>query len=274
MTENGVARQGGPESVSRLLLRNLTEVFDERGAQRRRAAIAEMWASDAVFVDPEGRFVGHAALDAAVESLQRRFPTHRFTAVDEPRVHENGGLLNWAYSAAGGTPSTITGQDVAVVARGRIVALYTYLDPLPAPVGGSGAEAGVREIVEAFFAASAGGDTGAAAALFADEVDWLIPGNANLAWTGPRTRRAEIAEVLGIIGGLHVPGESEAQVDKVLVDGCDAVTLGRIAHTVKATGTHYSMLVAFHFTVRDGKIVRLHMFEDTYLVSKAVGVTP
>ncbi|HEY1970360.1 MAG TPA: nuclear transport factor 2 family protein [Pseudonocardia sp.] len=129
----------------------------------------------------------------------------------------------------------------------------------------------VRETVQTFFAALAEGDLDRAIPLLAEEVDWLIPGNESLPWTGPRTRRDEIPEVLAIIAGLHVPGESEAETFKTLVDGPDAVRLGRIAHTVKSTGTRYNMLVAFHLTVEAGRITRLHMYEDTYLVSRAFG---
>lgn len=118
-------------ALSDLLLRNLTEVFDERDAARRRLVIPQLWADDGIFVDPEGRFVGHDEIEGAVEKLQEMTPGHRFTASGAPLVHRGGGLLNWSYGPED-DPSRITGQDVAVVADGRIVALYTYLVPAPA----------------------------------------------------------------------------------------------------------------------------------------------
>jgi uncharacterized protein len=256
-----------PELVSELLLRNLTQVFDERDGDRRRTAIAELWAPDAVFVDPMGRFTGHAALDAAIAELHGHTPAHRFAAVGAPSVHPGGGLLNWSYGPEG-DPARVTGQDVAVVAGGRIVALYTYLDA-PAPSEAANDAAGVRETVESFFRLLGEGDADRVAELFAEEVDWLIPGNENLPWIGHRSARRQIPEVIKIIGGVHVPGKSEASIQKILVDGSDAVALGRFTHTVTATGHPYSMLVAFHFTVENGQIVRMNMYEDTYLVSKA-----
>jgi hypothetical protein len=256
-----------PEVVSELLLRNLTQVFDERDGDRRRTAIAELWAPDAVFVDPMGRFTGHAALDAAIAELHSHTPAHRFAAVGAPSVHAGGGLLNWSYGPDGDL-SRVTGQDVAVVSGGKIVALYTYLDT-PAPSEAANDGAGVRETVENFFRLLGEGDADRVAELFAEEVDWLIPGNENLPWIGRRSDRRQIPEVIKIIGGLHVPGKSEASIDKVLVDGSDAVAVGRFAHTVTATGRSYSMLVAFHFTVENGQIVRMNMYEDTYLVSTA-----
>src|SRR5882724_13592233 len=100
-------------AVTALMLRNLTEVFDERDADRRRLVIAELWADDGIFVDPQGRFVGHAALDAAIEKLHGITPAHHFAPKGVPLVHEGGGLLNWSYGPDD-DPSRITGQDIAV----------------------------------------------------------------------------------------------------------------------------------------------------------------
>jgi len=57
-TDSGSAPATEEAVVTDVLLRNLTEVFDERDRNRRRAAIAELWAADGLFVDPMGRFTG------------------------------------------------------------------------------------------------------------------------------------------------------------------------------------------------------------------------
>jgi len=72
---------------------------------------------------------------------------------------------------------------------------------------------------------------------------------------------------------VFVAEEGEATLDKLLVDGSDAVALGRITQMVKANGRRYSMDVAFHFTVEQGRIVRLHLYEDTGLVATTVTAT-
>ena len=41
-------------SISTLLLRNLSDVFGENDPVRRRAAIDEIWNEDGVFYDPNG----------------------------------------------------------------------------------------------------------------------------------------------------------------------------------------------------------------------------
>ena len=255
------------DRVAELLLRNLLDVFDERDGDRRRAALAELWAPDAVFVDQEGRFVGHDAVDAVVAKLQDGTQGWRFTATGSALAHPGGGELGWSYGPPE-DPARVTGTDVAVLRDDRIVALYTVVNtapPAPAPVPDNA----VLDTVRAFFSHVAEGELDRAIALFTDQVDWLIPGDESLAWTGARSRPAEIAEVLTTIGGLHVPGESVSEIRQILVDGSDAVVLGRIAHTTLGTGRRYDMLVAFHLTVRDGRITRLHMYEDSYLVSQA-----
>jgi len=105
--------------------------------------------------------------------------------------------------------------------------------------------------------------------LFADEIDWNVPGDANLPWTGRRSRRDQVPEYFAALWGALVPGESTAAVDKVVIDGAEAVVLGGFVHTAGSTGKRFETPVALHLTVADGKIVRLHLYEDTLTVSRA-----
>jgi hypothetical protein len=118
------------DHVTTLLTRNLFEIFGESDPVRRRAAIAEIWAEDALFVDPEGHAMGHAALDDAVARLHARFPGFVFTALGAPQSLDGAGRLAWGHGPAGGPPQ-ITGLDVATVKDGRVSSLYAFLD-LPA----------------------------------------------------------------------------------------------------------------------------------------------
>lgn len=115
------------DKVIELLKRNLGEVFAETDPDRRRAAIAELWAEDAVFVDPEARRVGHAAVDEMVAALHARFPGFVFTTLGEPQGFFDVGRLHWGHGPAGEAPQ-LTGLDVATVRDGKIAALYTFLD--------------------------------------------------------------------------------------------------------------------------------------------------
>ena len=115
------------DATATLLLRNLHEVFGEPNSDRRRAAIADIWAADAVFVDPGGRHAGPAAIDAAVAALHARFPGYVFTALGPPQAFHGVGRLAWSHGPAGGPPA-LAGQDVAAVRDGRLASLFTFLD--------------------------------------------------------------------------------------------------------------------------------------------------
>jgi hypothetical protein len=114
--------------IAQLLKRNISEVFDEHDACRRRAAIADLFTEDCVFTGPAGRHVGYAALDRAVVALQGRFQGFRFSALGTPQIVQDAGRIAWAY----GPPedaSRITGLDMIVTQGAKIAALYTFLDP-------------------------------------------------------------------------------------------------------------------------------------------------
>lgn len=66
------------------------------------------------------------------------------------------------------------------------------------------------------------------------------------------------------------PTKGSTSVDKILVDGPDAVALCTFNLVVRANGRRFGMPVAFHFTVDSGHLVRLHLYEDTELVARNV----
>ncbi|WP_229698385.1 nuclear transport factor 2 family protein [Wenjunlia tyrosinilytica] len=129
---------------------------------------------------------------------------------------------------------------------------------------------GTRETVETFLRLVGEGDADRLADAFAEEIDWSVPGDGSLPWTGRRSHRHEVPEYFKVMWPTFVESESETAIDNILVDGADAVVLGRFSHTVKANGRRFGTPVAIHLTVRHGSITRLHLYEDTYTVAKAV----
>ncbi|GAA2348627.1 nuclear transport factor 2 family protein [Streptomyces kunmingensis] len=105
--------------------------------------------------------------------------------------------------------------------------------------------------------------------LFAEEIDWYVPGSDALSWTGPRTRREEVAPYFTTMWPHFVPGKSEVVLERLIVDGSDVVLLAVWTHTVVATGKEFTTPAAMHLKVEDGRIVRLHLYEDTLTVDKA-----
>ena len=117
------------ESYERLLHSNLARVFGERNRQRRRAAIAEIYAPDAVLYEPHASAIGHEAIDEAVETLLASLPAEFAFTAEGPSVGHHGiARLRWAAGPAN-RPAVVTGTDVAHVAEGRIQSLYVFVDP-------------------------------------------------------------------------------------------------------------------------------------------------
>jgi ketosteroid isomerase-like protein len=133
-----------------------------------------------------------------------------------------------------------------------------------------------RETVDELLRRVAAGDPERIAQLFGEDVDWKLDWPEGdfaqtVPWIRHRTTRADVAENFRLIAEHHVPGESDARVHAVLVDGADAVVLGEVAHTAKPTGRSYVAAFALHLTVADGWITRYHIYEDSLAVAEAFG---
>ncbi|WP_075693729.1 nuclear transport factor 2 family protein [Streptomyces acidiscabies] len=105
--------------------------------------------------------------------------------------------------------------------------------------------------------------------LFAEEIDWHVPGSDALPWTGRRTRREEVAPYFTTMWSHFAHDESKAVLERIVVDGGDVALMAVFTHTVAANGKEFSTPTAMHLTVEDGRIVRLHQYEDTLTVAEA-----
>ncbi|MEU4898282.1 nuclear transport factor 2 family protein [Streptomyces sp. NPDC044780] len=105
--------------------------------------------------------------------------------------------------------------------------------------------------------------------LFAEEIDWYVPGSDALSWTGRRTRREEVAPYFTTMWPHFVHGRSKVVLERVIVDGGEVVLLAVWTHTVVATGKEFTTPAAIHLTVEDNRIVRMHLYEDTLTVQEA-----
>lgn len=105
--------------------------------------------------------------------------------------------------------------------------------------------------------------------LFAADIDWHVPGNDELPWTGRRTRREEVAPYFTTMWPHFVPGKSKVVLERIIVDGGDVMLLGVFTHTVASTGKEFTTPSAMHLVVEDGEIVRMHLYEDTLSLDQA-----
>lgn len=126
-----------------------------------------------------------------------------------------------------------------------------------------------REVVERFFALVGAGDPDAVAEVFADDIDWYVPGSPSLAWTGRRSKGSDVPEYFRTLGAAIVADKNRDQVDALLVDGDHAVMLGRFTRVAASTGRTYEMPVAMHLQVAGDKIVTFALYEDTLKVAQA-----
>jgi ketosteroid isomerase-like protein len=126
-----------------------------------------------------------------------------------------------------------------------------------------------ESIVTAFLDRLGAQDAEGIGALFADQVDWYVPGHDALPWTGARSRSEDVPEYFRTMWPRFVPGASEVSLDKVLIDGDSAAIFATFEHTVAENGNRFRTPVAMRLDVSDDQIVRMHLFEDTGAVSDA-----
>ncbi|WP_084961906.1 nuclear transport factor 2 family protein [Thermoactinospora rubra] len=131
-----------------------------------------------------------------------------------------------------------------------------------------------REIVEELLRRLVEGDHDRTADLFAEPVDWQLSwpdeGHPAVPWIRPREKRADVADHFRSLEAHHVPELNGTSVDRILVDGPDAVVFGTIAQTVRESGVAYTSPFALRLTVEDGLITRYHIFEDSLTVARAL----
>lgn len=117
--------------TAQLMHANLLDVFNERDYERRRAAIARIYADDIRWTDDDGVTIGHDALDAKAIELQARLGDLKFVAVGRTYQTLGLGYLVFQLVEPGGNTPVSSGFDVAIVRDDVITELYTVLTDPP-----------------------------------------------------------------------------------------------------------------------------------------------
>ena len=118
-------------SISTLLLRNLSDVFGENDPVRRRAALDELWNEDGVFYDPnKGVYRGRDEIDRIAGAIKVTHPDFKYQPLSPPEEVGDVGRVRWV-SGTPGKPPAYAGTDFIVARNGRIAALYLFFDNLP-----------------------------------------------------------------------------------------------------------------------------------------------
>jgi hypothetical protein len=114
--------------AARLLDQMVADVFNEHDADRRAAAIEELFAEDVVFTDPDRTVRGRDDLAAVVTGLLAQgAPDFTFTHVGPFRGVGDLGMRAWSLGPTGGD-AVAGGLDVVLAVDGRIARLWTMLD--------------------------------------------------------------------------------------------------------------------------------------------------
>ena len=107
--------------------------------------------------------------------------------------------------------------------------------------------------------------------LFAEEIDWYIPGDTVKAqWLGRRRTRSEIAGFYQQLWSSTQP--VSASIDALFIDGDKAVISGEFSTKMLATDKIIDSLFFIQMTVQDGKIIKYRLLEDSHALS--VALTP
>lgn len=98
----------------------------------RRAAVDELYADDARYIDPLAVAEGREAISATIGAVQQQFPGFEFRLAGPVDGHHNQARFGWELGPAG-QPAPIVGFDVAVTDDdGRIRSVFGFLDRVPA----------------------------------------------------------------------------------------------------------------------------------------------
>lgn len=132
-----------------------------------------------------------------------------------------------------------------------------------------------RTAVEELLRRIGEGDPDRIAELYAEQVDWKLDwpeaehGRAATPWIRHRSTRSDAAAHYRELAEHHAPEHAAIEIERILIDGDDAVVLGEIRQTARSTGRPYRARFALHLTVEDGLVTRHHVYEDSLAVAQA-----
>ena len=117
------------ENYDALLRANLQRVFNERDAQKRIAAVHELFAGTPTMYEPTGIVTGRAAISEVAGALLDQFGADFAFVPEGPAVGHHGlGYLRWHAGPSAGS-TVVSGVDVAEISEGKIARLWVLLDP-------------------------------------------------------------------------------------------------------------------------------------------------
>ena len=106
----------------------IERVWNEHDAERRLAAIADIYHPEATIFEPARPISGHEAISAVVADVLADMPPgFRFQVTGPTLGHHGVAVTRWQ----GGPPGevTVSGADSVRVKDGRLIEHYLFFDP-------------------------------------------------------------------------------------------------------------------------------------------------
>src|SRR5664279_3565200 len=126
-----------------------------------------------------------------------------------------------------------------------------------------------KQLVAGMYEAFGRGDVAGILSALADDVEWEMAGTAPFA--GRRNGPAAVQQFfVDLAGSAKI---EMFEVDAVIGDGERVVVLGRERGTATQSGRSFEQHWAHSYTVRDGKVASVRLYEDTRAHAVAFGVT-
>ncbi|MFF3861407.1 nuclear transport factor 2 family protein [Streptomyces sp. NPDC002209] len=114
-------------STADLMRVNLLEVFNEPDPDRRAAVIAENYAEDVVWHEPDRINRGRTEFVRRAAELLAENPDWVFRPAGTASELDDIGHLEFRYGPPDGQPPTVSGMDIARTRDGVIAELYTIV---------------------------------------------------------------------------------------------------------------------------------------------------
>ena len=114
------------------LIERYLAVWNETDAATRRNLIARTWTAEARYLDPMLSAEGPEGIDAMVQTVQERFPGHRFRRTGAADGHHDRLRFGWELAPEAGGAPMVRGVDFATIAAdGRLASVTGFFDAAP-----------------------------------------------------------------------------------------------------------------------------------------------
>lgn len=128
-----------------------------------------------------------------------------------------------------------------------------------------------KSLIQTYFQALANRDLNTLLDFFAEEVDWCVPGNEELApWLGERRNKTEIEEFYRLLWQSVEP--INGQIERILAEGNFGVATGKFSARMLRSSQVYTSIFSVHFGFTDGKITYYRLLEDSQGLVEALSL--